>query len=178
MEPQWVKREEFARLIAEAVRRVGVHYRTRRRWLRGRTVRLPSGAARHDDPVITVTAPVSAWFLPRTSASPSLTCADAGTRSATSRRGRVELRPRSAESCVATRHRMAARRPFRAHCMAQARRRRPGGGKIGHDPVLARYVQNRLDQPWSPAQIGKAERGEYAGQPARLSTVRAQRDEK
>src|SRR5436190_24353594 len=50
--PQTAKREEFTRLIAqglsiaEAVRRVGIHYRTGRRWLRGRTVRLASGVAR------------------------------------------------------------------------------------------------------------------------------------
>src|SRR5215212_8281598 len=58
--PQTAKREEFTRLIAEglwiaeAVRRVGIHYRTGRRWVRGRTVRLPSGAARHYPPVIIV----------------------------------------------------------------------------------------------------------------------------
>lgn len=68
-----MKREEFARLIgeglsiAEAVRRVEIHYRTGRRWLRGRTVRLPSGGARHYDPVIIVTVPVSARFCPWTS---------------------------------------------------------------------------------------------------------------
>lgn len=39
--PQTAKRNEFTRLIAEglsiaeAVRRVGIHYRTGRRWLRG-----------------------------------------------------------------------------------------------------------------------------------------------
>ena len=53
--PQTAKRKEFTRLIAEglsiaaAVRRVGIHYRTGRRWLRGRTVRMPSGVARHYD---------------------------------------------------------------------------------------------------------------------------------
>ena len=67
--PQTAKREKFTRLIAEglsiaeAVRRVGIHYRTGRRWLRGRTVRLPSGVDRHYDPVIIVKAPVSARFL-------------------------------------------------------------------------------------------------------------------
>src|SRR5690348_1953385 len=67
--PQTAKRTEFTRLIAEglsiaeAVRRVGIHYRTGRRWLRGRTVHLPSGAARHYDPVIIVKTPVSARFL-------------------------------------------------------------------------------------------------------------------
>lgn len=46
--PQRVRWEEFTRLIAdglsiaEAVRRVGIYRRTGRRWLRGRTVRMPS----------------------------------------------------------------------------------------------------------------------------------------
>ena len=67
--PQTAKREKFTRLIAEglsiaeAARRVGIHYRTGRRWLRGRTVRLPSGVARQYAPVIIVEAPVSARFL-------------------------------------------------------------------------------------------------------------------
>lgn len=67
--PQTAKRDEFTRLIAEgrsiaeAVRRVGIHHRTGRRWLRGGTVRMPSGAVRHYDPVIIVKAPVSARFL-------------------------------------------------------------------------------------------------------------------
>ena len=55
--------------------------------------------------------------------------------------------------------------------MAQARRRRPGRGKLRQDPVLARFVQDRLDQRWSPAQISRALRDEYPDQPARqLST--------
>lgn len=62
VEPQGPKREEFARLIdegmsiADAVRGVGIHCSTGRRWLRGRTVRLPSGGARRYDPVIMVKA--------------------------------------------------------------------------------------------------------------------------
>jgi IS30 family transposase len=55
--------------------------------------------------------------------------------------------------------------------MAQARRRRPGRGKIRRDPVLARFVQDRLDQRWSPAQISRALRCEHPDQPAQqLST--------
>lgn len=40
--------------IAEAACRVGVNYRTARRWVRGRTVRYPSGKTHHYEPVITV----------------------------------------------------------------------------------------------------------------------------
>jgi transposase len=49
--PQTAKRDKFTRLIAEglsiaeAVRRVGIHYRTGRRWLRGRR-----RAGRHQGP--------------------------------------------------------------------------------------------------------------------------------
>jgi IS30 family transposase len=175
--PQTAKREEFTRLIAEglsiaeAVRRVGIHYRTGRRWLRGRTVRMPSGVARHYDPVIIVKAPVSARFL---SEDERITIADLRRRGHTIRDIGTRLgRAPSTISRELRRNRApeGGYRPFRAHRMAQARRRRPGRGKILQDPVLARFVQDRLDRRWSPAQISRALRCEYPDQPARqLST--------
>jgi IS30 family transposase len=171
------KREKFTRLIAEglsiaeAVRRVGIHYRTGRRWLRGRTVRLPSGVARHYAPVIIVKVPVSARFL---SEDERITIADLRRRGHTirdigARLGRApstisrELRRNQAPD--------GGYRPSQAHRMAQARRRRPGRGKIRRDLVLARFVQDRLDQRWSPAQISRTLRCGYPDQPdQQLST--------
>jgi transposase, IS30 family len=175
--PQTAKRNEFTRLIAEghsiaeAARRVDVHYRTARRWLRGRTVRLPSGAARKYAPVITVQAPVSARFL---SEDERIMIADLRRRGHTLRD--IGTRLGRAPSTISRELRRnqtpeGGYRPFRAHRMAQARRRRPGRGKIRHDPVLARFVQERLDRRWSPAQISRALRGEFPDQPGRqLST--------
>src|SRR4051794_12830137 len=175
--PQTAKREEFTRLIAEglsiaeAVRRVGIHYRTGRRWLRGRTVRMPFGLARHYDPVIIVKAPVSARFL---SEDERITIADLRRRGPTIRDigARLERAPSTiSRELRRSRAPEGGYRPFRAHRMAQARRLRPGRGKIRQDPVLARFVQDRLDRRWSPAQISKALRCEYPDQPARqLST--------
>lgn len=134
-------------------------------------MRLPSGAARHNDPVIIVKAPVSARFL---SEDERITIADLRRRGYTirdigTRLGRVpstvsrELRRNQAPD--------GGTRPFQAHRMAQARRRRPGRGKIRQNPSLARFVQDRLDRRWSPAQISRALRGVYPDQPARqLST--------
>ena len=177
--PQTAKREEFSRLIteglsiAEAVRRVGIHYRTGRRWLRGRTVRLPSGVAHHYDPVIIVKAPVSARFL---SEDERVTIADLRRRGHTVRDIGARLgRAPSTISRELRRNRTPddGHRPFRAHRMAQARRRRPGRGKIRQDPVLAHFVQDRLDRRWSPAQISRALRDEYPNQPARQLSAEA-----
>jgi transposase, IS30 family len=175
--PQTAKRTEFTRLsgeglsIAEAARRTGIHYRTGRRWLRGRTVRMPSGAARHYDPVIIVKAPVSARFL---SEDERVTVADLRWRGHTIRA--IGTRLGRAPSTISRELRRnqapeGGYRPFRAQRMAAARRRRPGRGKIRGDAVLARFVQERLDRRWSPAQISTALRGEFPDQPARqLST--------
>lgn len=175
--PQTVRRAEFTRLIAEglsiaeAARRVGIHYRTGRRWLRGRTVRLPSGTARHYDPVIIVKAPVSARFL---SEDERIAIADLRRRGHTIRD--IGARLSRAPSTVSRELRRntapeGGYRPFQAHRMAQARRRRPGRDRIRRDPVLARFVQDGLDRRWSPAQISRALHDEYPGQRARqLST--------
>src|SRR5690349_12361997 len=134
--PQTAKREEFTRLIAEglsiaeAARQVGIHYRTGRRWLRGRTVRLPSGVARQYAPVIIVKAPVSARFL---SEDERITIGDLRRRGHTLRDIGARLgRARSTVSRELRRNQApeGGYRPFRAQRMAAARRLRPGRGKI------------------------------------------------
>ena len=175
--PQTAKRSEFTRLIAEglsiaeAARRMGNHYRTGRRWLRGRTVRMPSGVAHHYAPVISVKAPVSARFL---SEDERITIADLRRRGHTIRAIGARLgRAPSTVSRELRRNRVpeGGYRPFRAQRMAQARQRRPGRGKIRRDPFLGRFVQERLDRRWSPAQISRALHGEFPDQLERqLST--------
>ena len=67
--PETAKRERFIELIAagatiaDASRQVDVNYRTARRWIKGRTVRDPTGHTRHYDPVITVKPVVSGRYL-------------------------------------------------------------------------------------------------------------------
>jgi hypothetical protein len=101
--------------------------------LRGRTVRLRCGGARHYDPVIIVKAPVSARLL---SEDERITIADLRRRGHTirdigTRLGRApsrvsrELRRNQAPD--------GGYRPFRAHRVAQARRLRRGRGKIRQD---------------------------------------------
>jgi len=175
--PQTAKRNEFTGLIAEglsiaeAARRIGIHYRTGRRWLRCRTVRMPSGTAHHYDPVIIVKAPLSARFL---SEDERLTIADLRHRGHTIRAIGAPLGRAPSTVSRELRRNQAPEggyRPFRAQRMAQARRHRPGRGKTRRDPVLARFVQEHLDQRWSPAQISRALRDEFPDQPARqLST--------
>jgi len=132
---------------------------------------MPFGLARHYDPVIIVKAPVSARFL---SEDERITIADLRRRGHTIRDigARLERAPSTiSRELRRSRAPEGGYRPFRAHRMAQARRLRPGRGKIRQDPVLARFVQDRLDRRWSPAQISKALRCEYPDQPARqLST--------
>jgi len=58
-------------------------------------------------------------------------------------------------------------RPFAAHRLACARRARPGRGKLNADPVLHRFVAERLGKRWSPEQISHALREEFPGEPWR-----------
>ena len=171
--PHRLKRERFATLmgegrsIADAARLVGVHYRTGRRWLRGRTVQLPGGGARHYDPVIVIKAPASLRYL---SEDERIAIADLRRRGHTIRD--IAARLQRAPSTISRELRRnqspdGAYLPFRAHRMAQVRRRRLGRGKMRHDPVLAQFVQTRLDRRWSPAQISRALREEFPGEPAR-----------
>jgi len=58
-------------------------------------------------------------------------------------------------------------RPFGAHRKALARRPRPRSGKLAHDNDLRDFVQDRLEQRWSPQQICHALPTEFPGQPER-----------
>ena len=172
-DPQWAKREEFARLIgegrtiAEATRTVGVHYRTGRRWLRGRTVITAAGTVLKYEPVIIAPVQVSARFL---SDDERVAIADLRRRGNTLRQIGSQLGRSPSTISRELRRNQApdgSYRPFQAHRIAQARRRRPGRGKLVHDPVLAAVVQEKLDKRWSPAQISTALRQQFPGEPQR-----------
>ena len=82
---------------------------------------------------------------------------------------------RSPRSCAGVRRRSAAEvrrnisgagnyRPFGAHRKALGRRPRPRSGKLAHDNDLRDFVQDRLEQRWSPQQICHALPIEFPGQ--------------
>jgi IS30 family transposase len=173
--PQTAKREEFARLIGsgmsngQACRIVGINARTGKRWRHGRTITSSSGRRLHYPPVINARErEISSRFLSedervgiadlrRRGLGVRAIAAATGRRPATiSRELRRNLDPTSGQY-----------RPFTAQRLAATRRARPGRGKLIRDPVLAEFVQQRLEQRWSPEQISQALRGQFAGQPHR-----------
>lgn len=56
-------------------------------------------------------------------------------------------------------------RPHAAQARADARRPRPKTGKIGQNPGLRDFIQDRLDIRWSPEQICQALRERFPQQP-------------
>lgn len=54
-------------------------------------------------------------------------------------------------------------RPHAAHARAMERLPRPKRGKIAQNPVLRTYIQERLDQRWSPEQIARMLRRDFPG---------------
>ncbi|MEU8706481.1 IS30 family transposase, partial [Streptomyces sp. NPDC048565] len=56
-------------------------------------------------------------------------------------------------------------RPYAAQSRADARRPRPKPGKIGQNPALRDFIQDRLDIRWSPEQICQALRANFPDRP-------------
>ncbi|MFF7887579.1 IS30 family transposase [Streptomyces sp. NPDC020794] len=56
-------------------------------------------------------------------------------------------------------------RPYAAQDRADARRPRPKPGKIGQNPALRKFIQDRLDLRWSPEQICQALRANFPERP-------------
>jgi transposase, IS30 family len=173
--PQAWKREQFARLIArgvssaEACRIVGVHLKTGKRWRLGRTITGCGGRRVHYPPVIgSRTAEISPRYLSEDERVriADLRRAGLGVRAIAGQLGRSastvsrELR-RNCEDAS------GQYRPFAAQRLAAGRRARPGRGKLNADPVLRQFVAGRLEKRWSPEQISRALRGEFAGDPVR-----------
>ena len=169
--PQTAKREQYARLIArgtscaEACRIVGVNLRTGKRWRHGRTVTSSSGAKLHYPPVISARKQViSERYLSE----------DERVRIADLRRAGLGVRAiaRTVDRSASTVSRELRRnqdpgsgqyRPFTAQQLAAGRRARPGRGKLLRDPVLRRFVADRLERRWSPEQVSQALRQEFPG---------------
>lgn len=163
------KRDVFVRLVAtgmsvsEACRRVGVHRRTGMRWRHGRTVTTVSGEKRHYPSVIkSGSRELSVRFLSE----------DERIRLGDLRRRGLGVRAIAAElgrspSTVSRELRRngdpsgGQYRPFAAQRRAVDRRARPGRGKLLGDPMLRKFVQERLGKRWSPEQISQALRWEY-----------------
>src|SRR5665647_3137192 len=164
--PQTVKREQFARLIAEGVssseacRIVGLNRRTGKRWRHGRTITVRDGRKLHYPPVISARKrEISSRYLSE----------DERVRIADLRRQRLGVRAIAEElgrhpSTISRELRRnveepgGAYRPFAAERLAAARRRRTRAGRLVADPVLGAFVAARLKLRWSPEQISAAAR--------------------
>jgi IS30 family transposase len=173
--PQTAKREWFARLIArgvsnaEACRIVGVNPRTGKRWRLGRTITSSSGLRLHYPPVMSAPkVEISPRYL---SEDERVTIADLRRRGHTVRAIAAELGRSPSTVSRELRRNLdpgsGQYRPFAAQRLATGRRARPGRGKLLRDPVLRRYVQQRLSTRWSPEQICAALRREFPDEPDR-----------
>jgi transposase, IS30 family len=171
--PQTTKREQFARLIArgvpnaEACRLVGINRRTGTRWRFGRSITSSSGRRLNYPAVINTR---------KQEISPRYLSEDERVRIADLERQGLGVRAIAAElgrnpstiSRELRRNRDPAGggyRPFTAQRLAAERRARPGRGKLIRDPVLRQFVQDRLEQRWSPEQISQAIRREFPDDP-------------
>ncbi|MFJ2816843.1 IS30 family transposase [Streptomyces sp. NPDC087294] len=150
----------------EACQAVGINLRTGREWRNGRT-----------SPHRTV-APALAPRTPRSASSRYLRederihIADRLREKATVRAIAAELdRSPSTVSREIRRNRTVDPRgqwhyrPYAAQARADARRPRPKPGKIGQNPELRDFVQDRLTRRWSPEQICHALRGQFPDRP-------------
>lgn len=155
------EREEYFRLVdqgygnSEASRLVGVNERTGREWRNGRM-----GKQRFRPPARPSLVPAARGrYL---SQADRLHIADRLREKATVRAIAAEL-GRSPSTISREIHRNGiplrgivsqwAYRPYAAQARAEARRPRPKPGKIGRNPRLRNYVQERLARRWSPEQI-------------------------
>jgi transposase, IS30 family len=177
--PQAGKREQYARLIAqgynnsEACRIVGINRRTGKRWRHGRTITTRDGRKLHYAPVVAEGAgrrvrEISDRYLSEQERVriADLRQAGGGVRAIAVQTGRSP----STISRELRRNRdpdSGQYRPFTAHKLAARRRARPRPGKIAADPVLREFVQERLEQRWSPEQVSRALRSHFPDDPAR-----------
>lgn len=173
--PQTEKRESFARLIArgvpnaEACRIVGINRRTGTRWRYGREITNSGGKRLHYPPVVQAReTEISLRYL---SEDERIRIADLDRAGHSMRFIAAELdRSPSTISRELRRNRdpvTGKYRPFTAQRLATDRRARPGRGKLNHDPVLRKFVADRLKERWSPEQISQALDTEFPDEPER-----------
>ncbi|MFJ4618115.1 IS30 family transposase [Streptomyces sp. NPDC088812] len=154
---------------AEACKRVGINYRTGKRWRNGRAA---SGKDKAAPPVRAVTAPEGPSRYLREA--DRIHIADRLREKASVRQIAAELgRSPSTVSREIRRNGMPLRRdtsrwayrPYAAQARADARRPRPKPGKIGQNPELRNFIQHHLDLRWSPEQICQALRSQFPDRP-------------
>ncbi|MCQ6555472.1 IS30 family transposase [Streptomyces sp. C10-9-1] len=166
------EREEYFRLMQlgysnkEACRVVGINLRTGREWRNGRTSPNRTVAPAH-----AVRAPqsVSSRYLREEE---RIHIADRLREKATIRAIAPEL-GRSPSTISREIHRNRTvdprgqwhYRPHAAQSRADARRPRPKLGKIGQNPELRDFIQERLTRRWSPEQICQALRRGFPDRP-------------
>ncbi|MGW7594583.1 IS30 family transposase [Streptomyces rubiginosohelvolus] len=154
---------------AEACKRVGINYRTGKRWRNGRAA---SGKDKAAPPVRAVTAPEGPSRYLREA--DRIHIADRLREKASVRQIAAELgRSPSTISREIRRNGMPLRanasrwayRPYAAQARADARRPRPKHGKIGQNSELRDFIQRHLDLRWSPEQICQALRTRFPDRP-------------
>ncbi|MFF2752117.1 IS30 family transposase [Kitasatospora sp. NPDC058048] len=148
----------------EACRRVGINYRTGKRWRNGRNA---SSGIKAYPPICTP--------LPEDGPSRYLKeaerihIADRLREKATIRVIAAELgrSPSTISREIKRNHHpgSGAYRPHAAQARADARRPRPKPGKISQNPELRDFIQHHLDKKWSPEQICQALRDTFPERP-------------
>jgi IS30 family transposase len=167
------ERAEYFRLVQqgygnkEACRLVGVHERTGREWRNGRTdpnrFRPPARPERAPDPpaarsrYLSVDERIHIADRLREKAPIRTIAAELGRSPSTISR---EIRRNRTVDPRGQGH----YRPHAAQARAEARRPRPKPGKIAQNPALRAFIQDHLDQKWSPEQICQALRARFPHQ--------------
>ncbi|MET7861652.1 IS30 family transposase [Streptomyces sp. NPDC005318] len=148
----------------EACRIIGINPKTGRRWRNGRSADHRQKAA---PPINTVVPPSGPSRYLREA--DRIHIADRLRERATVRAIAAELgRSPSTISREIRRNRHPGNgqyRPYAAQARADARRPRPKPGKIGQNPQLRDFIQDRLDIRWSPEQICQALRAHFPRRP-------------
>ncbi|MEV0643553.1 IS30 family transposase [Streptomyces sp. NPDC050619] len=164
------ERAEYSRLVQqgysnkEACRLVGIDTRTGRKWRNGRSADRRQKAA---PPINTVLPPSGPSRYLREA--DRIHIADRLREKATVQAIAAELgRSPSTVSREIRRNRHPGSgqyRPHAAQARADARRPRPKPGRIGQNPELRDFIQDRLNIRWSPEQICQALRAQFPDRP-------------
>jgi len=175
-QPDYARREAFAKLITEGVsskeacRVVGIHPRTGIEWRNGRR-RLRRGRVLNFPPVITISPQPEKRYSPRyLSEDERIRLADLRSEKRTMREIAALLgRSISTISRELTRGVDAAGRyrPFEAHRRALLRRHPHRSSRLARDAELRDLVAGKLMARWSPEQISRDLRRAYPGDPDR-----------
>ena len=174
-QPDFAKRELFARLIGEGVslsqaaREVGINRRTGKRWRNGRVLRYADGRVLNLAPVINVPE-VKAYSARYLSEDERIRLADLRREKRSMREIAVLLgRSPSTISRELSRGSDAGGRyrPHEAHRRAVGRRRVHRPSRLSRDDELRAWVAAKLQARWSPEQISHELRRTFANQPGR-----------